>query len=150
MSEKSERIPVANIDNHPELTPPHDEKLADLLKMAMNGKIPVYYAAVPFRLIRPFSPDYDPRRHPIGLQAIRDVQERWNRQQFTNMVVYQQNETFVMSDDYIVYYACMEGSPDYVPCWVLGHCKSSEALDLQGPIRKEDLPQILLGTGARQ
>ena len=108
--------------------------------------MPVYFAAIPLASIKPFSDLYDPRRHPIGQQAIASVLEQWKNQQFKNMVVYPRNDVFIMSDDYITYYACLQGRPDYVPCWVLGQCTSPDAHDIRGPVRKEDLRKVLLGS----
>ena len=144
MPGNSERVDPKTLWAHPDLTPPQDPVLIDLLKKALTGDIPVYFAAVPLKLIQPFS-NFDPRKNLVGRQAIVDTQARWRNQQFQNMLVYQQGEKFVMSDDYITYYACLEGDPDFVPCWVLGECTSPEAHDVQGPIKTEDLNQILLG-----
>jgi hypothetical protein len=146
MHDETERVPTTSLRNHSQLEPPRDPMLMQLLERALKGDIPVYFAAIPLRLVRPFSTLYNPSQHPAGRQAIAEVQERWKRQEFTHMVVYQQDDKFVMSDDYITYYACLEGNPDYVPCWVLGNCTSPDACDVQGPIRREDLRRILLGT----
>ena len=146
MRERIERVPVESIHSHPELTPPHDAVLTRLLESALKGDVPVYFAAIPLRLIKPFADFYDPRRHPVGRQAIAMIQERWRNQQFTNMLVYPRDDVFVMSDNYIAYYACLEGKPDYVACWIVGHCTSPDACDVQGPIRKEDLRKVLFGS----
>jgi hypothetical protein len=145
MPDKPERLPVPSFELHPELTPPDDPQLIQLLQSALSGNIPVYFAAIPLRLIRPFSTTYDPRRHPVGRQLIADVQEQWEQQVFQQLIVYQQGDAFIMSDDYAVYYAALAGNPDYVPCWVLGECASPNAVDVQGPIRQEELAHILLG-----
>ncbi len=146
MQERVERVPVESLHGHPELTPPHDTVLDYLLECALQGNVPVYFAAIPLGLIKPFSDLYDPRRHPIGRQAIASIQEHWKNQEFKNMLVYPRKDVFIMSDDYITYYACLEGKPEYVPCWVLGLCTTPDARDVQGPIRKEDLRKVLLGS----
>jgi hypothetical protein len=136
--------PKAVLD-HSDFTPPRDPELIRYMQQALRGEIPVYYAAIPLKLIKPFSGSYDPRRSPIGRRAIQQVQEEWKNQKFKCMLVYPQQNVFVMSDDYITYFASLEGQPDYVPCWVLGACTSPEACDVQGPIRKEDVRKILFG-----
>lgn len=146
MSDGSELVPSKSINDHPDLTPPQDSLFADLLKSAVDGETPVYFAALPLRLIKPFSNVYNPRNHPVGRQAISEIQAQWANGQFAPMFVYLQDGAFIMSDDYTIYYASLEGAPDYVPCWVLGPCTSPEACDVQGPIRKEDVRKLVFGS----
>jgi len=146
MDDRIKRIPPSRLQTLPELTPPSDPVLTYLLERAVEGNLPVYFAAVPLELVKPFSDSFDPRRHPVGVHAIAAVQQRWKNQRFTNLVVYPQGNVFIMSDDYITYYACLEGNSEYVPCWVLGACTNESARDVQGPIRKEDVRGILLGS----
>lgn len=142
---KLQSASVADLRNHPTLTPPHDSIFSQLLQAALTGEIAVYFAAIPLRLIKPFSSTYDPRLHPLGKLAVAAVKEEWKNERFKNMIVYPQGDNFVMSDDYITYYASLEGQPDFVPCWIMGQVTSADVCDVQGPIRGEDLRTILLG-----
>jgi hypothetical protein len=146
MRERTERIPIKNIQTDPGLTPPHDPMLDYLLEGALKGNVPVFFAAIPLKIIKPFSDQYDPRRHPIGKQAVAMIQEQWKAKRFKNMLVYPKDDAFVMSDDYVTYYACLEGKADYVPCWVFGRFTSPHTRDVQGPIAKEDLRKALFGS----
>jgi hypothetical protein len=145
MPDRVGRISVESLYIDPSLTPPHDAVLDYLLERALEGNLPVYFAAVPLGLIKPFSDQYDPRRHKLWPQLFASVREQWTNQQFKNILVYQRKTSFIMSDDYVTYYACLAGQPDYVPCWVLGNCTHPDARDVQGPIRAEDLRKALLG-----
>jgi hypothetical protein len=53
---------------------------------------------------------------------------------FPRLWVCEKDNMFVMSDDYPQYHACLQGQPDYVPCWVLGHPNHTAAKDVQGPV----------------
>jgi len=146
MRDHVEPVPIEHLHNHPDLTPPHDAVLDYLLERALEGNVQVYFAAIPLGLVKPFSDQYDPRRHALWPQLFASVQERWKNQQFQKMLVYPKKDVFIMSDDYITYFACMAGNPEYVPCWVLGPCTHPDARDVQGPMSTEGLREAILGS----
>ncbi len=63
--------------------------------------------------------------------------EEWSNGQVQKLFVYQRGKWFVVSDDYIVLFAALNGLPDYVPCWVLGKPEGDLVRDVQGPNRFE-------------
>jgi hypothetical protein len=140
---REEKVPLKNIISDNKLRPPDDPVFSYLLEDAVKGRIPVYYAAVPLELVRPFAPDFHPEEHPIGKQAMQAIFDNWQSGKFIPMWVYPRNDNFIMSDDYITYAAALKGQPDYVPCWVLGDPKLPGVKDIQGPIKTEDILKIL-------
>jgi hypothetical protein len=142
-SSNQAKIAVADIHSLPDLTPKHDQRFSTLLQGAVSGDVPVYFAAVPLALCVPFDLDYRPDLHPVGVKAINQMTEKWNKGQFQNMFVYQRGKWFVVSDDYIVLFAALPGLPDYVPCWVLGKPESNLVRDVQGPIPSSDVTRLL-------
>jgi len=50
---------------------------------------------------------------------------------------------FITSDNYIEYFAAVEGEPDHLPCWVFGRPSRPEATLVQGPLSVEDLKEVL-------
>ncbi len=114
----SNRAVIAASDIHelPDLTPKHDERFSALLDGALSGDVPVYFAAVPLALCVPFDLDYRPEMHPVGAMAIRQMTEEGRNGQFQNMFFCQRGKRFVVSDDYIVLFATLNGLPDYMPC----------------------------------
>ena len=59
------------------------------------------------------------------------------------LFVYQRGKWFVVSDDYIVLFAALNGLPDYVPCWVLGKPDGDLVRDVQGTVASKDVAQLL-------
>ncbi len=84
------------------LQPLHDPVFDHLLESALGGRVDVYFAAVPLSAIRPFDPDYEPQRHPVGLAAIEEAMKRWRAGAFQPVWVYQKGHEFILSDDYII------------------------------------------------
>src|SRR6266536_1466783 len=107
------------------LTPPKDVVMIYLMSRAATGHLPVYFAAIPIELVRPFSTEYDPRRHRVGRQAVDAKKEDWLAGRFSKMWVYPDASSYVMSDDYITFYAAQEGQPDFLPCFILGETDDS-------------------------
>jgi hypothetical protein len=125
------------------LRPLYDPVFNHLLEGAYNGSVAVYFAAVPLVLVRPFDPDYDPTKHPIGEAAVRELISRWSTGQFQNSWVYQKGQEFVLSDDYIVWEAAKRGLPDFLPCWILGKPTNAALRDVQGPIGSNEVAKLL-------
>jgi hypothetical protein len=136
-------VKVSELHEMPGLTPPNDPVLLYLFSRAAEGHLPVYFGAIPLNLVRPFSTEYDPRRHPIGRQAVDAAKRDCQAGNFTKLWVYPDGSTYVMSDDYIPFYAAQEGQPDYLPCFILGRTEDSQVMDLQGPIQVSDVRKAL-------
>ena len=136
-------VKVEDLHMLPELTPAPDKVFDYLLEQAIKGHLEVYYAAVPLKLVTPFDKEYDPRKHPVGQQAIDAFFQAWQKNDFQISWVYPKSEKFILSDDYIVYYAVLKGQPDYIPCYVLGGSKHPDLKDIQGPISTDDIRRLL-------
>jgi len=105
-----------------------------LFKLAIQGDPRVYFAAIPLRLIRPYAPEFNFLMLPGGEAIIAAIIAQARQGHFPRLWVYEKDNTFVMSDDYPKYHACILGQPDYVPCWVLGYPQHIAAKDVQGPV----------------
>jgi hypothetical protein len=57
--------------------------------------------------------------------------------------VYPKEEHFILSDDYISYFTCIEGQPDYVACYVLGKPVHPDVRDVQGPLHPDCVRELL-------
>jgi hypothetical protein len=114
-----------------------------LLQGAISGAVSVFFAAVPLALCVPFDLDYRPDLHPVGAKAISDATEAGSKGQFQNLFVYQRGKWFIVSDDYIILFAALNGLPDYVPCWVLGRPEGDLVRDVQGPIAPSEVTRLL-------
>ena len=106
--------------NHPDLTPKMDERFSQLFDEAMDGRVPVCYAVIPLALCIPFDQDYRPDLHPAGKEAIRQFADEARKGKHKFMWAYQRGYWFVISDDYMPYFAALSGLPDFVPCFVMG------------------------------
>ena len=136
------RVPLKELQPHPELTPKRDETFMQLAEKAVKGEVPVYFAAIPLRHCVPFDVDYRPDRHPVGKQALQSTAQEGAKGNFTNMIVYPRGAWFVVADDYIPLFAALLGNPDDVPCWVLGKPDDDYARQVQGPIDAEGVREI--------
>lgn len=123
----------------PGLQPLEDKVFQYLFGQAMTGDLQVFWAAIPMGLIIPFDKEYNPSLHPVGAAAIEEVTKEWQKGQFRYCWVYPQNKKFVLSDDYIIYFAALNGKPDYLPCFVMGDPHEDGVVDIQGPMSPESL-----------
>jgi len=121
-----------NVDNL--FKPPHDEVFDTLFGLAMQGDLLIYFAAVPLQLIKPFSEEFKIALIPKGQQIIDSIIDNAARGKFARIWVYERGDSFIMSDDYATYEACLQGQPDYVPCWTLGKPRNPLAEQVQGPV----------------
>jgi len=136
-------VPTDEIDILPGLVPRHDQEFDYLLQRALGGLVPVYFAAVPRTLIRPFDTEYDPAKHPVGAMAIEQTTAEWRAGTFHHVWVYPSGDAYVLSDDYIPWAAATRGQPDFLPCWVLGYPSVPGAVDVQGPIAPSGVRKLL-------
>ena len=121
-----------NADNR--YKPPQDYIFNALFLLAMQGDLMVYFAAVPLHLIKPFSNDFKFSAIPNGQQIIDTIIDKAKCGNFARIWVYEKGDLFIMSDDYPAYEACLQGQPDYVPCWTLGRPRNPLVEDIQGPV----------------
>ena len=140
---KNEKVAVDKIRLDPLLTPKKDETWMTLAGRATNGRLPVYYAQIPFMLCVPFDLDYRPDLHPVGAEAIKRTLKAAQEGKFSYMIVYPRGKWFVVSDDYIFLFAALVGRPEYVPCWVLGKPENDLIKDVQGPLEVEEVKKIM-------
>lgn len=127
-------IPISKLNYIPdwELTPdPHFQKL---FGDALDGKLPVYFAAIPTRLIRRFDATCRPEITISGRRVVDAITQAWREGKFQIIWVYECDGMFVASDDYFVVASVEAGKPDYCPCYVLGRPTHQEIRDIQGPI----------------
>ncbi|MBM4033054.1 MAG: hypothetical protein FJ291_14905 [Planctomycetes bacterium] len=136
---------VEELHVRPGLTPKTDERMIDLMKKALRGVVPVYFASIPLALCVPFDVDYRPDLDPVGAAAIAQVAAyaRKGNWRVLVMIVYPRGRWFVVSDDYIKLFAALSGQPEYVPCWVLGKPEGDLLQQVQGPIALETVSRIL-------
>ena len=140
----TEKVKVEDI-NLFDYQPKKDDILIYLWEQALAGKTPVYFAAIPLQMIEPFDKEYDPRKLPIGKKAIEAIMENWRNNKFQYAWVYPRDDKFILSDDYMAYYAALTGQPDFVPCLVLGKPENDAVKDVQGPIVHEEIRRLIFG-----
>lgn len=140
---KKETVPRDKINVNNEFKPPDDPLFAYLLDETIAGRVPVYFASIPLKIIRPFAPDFHPETHPIGKEMVEAITADWREGHFHFMWVYPKGGHFVMSDDYLTFASAVQGQPDFMPCWVLGDPRLPGVKDIQGPIRHEDVRKLL-------
>jgi len=106
---------------------PTDHKFIELYKNVMTGELPFYSALIKQEGIVPFS-DYKPTIpraylhfiiHQIGLEYM------------PKLHVYQENDKFIMSDDYNTYYSYILLNVKNIPCYVMGEPIGEYVLEKQ-------------------
>jgi hypothetical protein len=95
---------------------PIDQKLLDLLKEAYTKNFSCYKALIKFSAIKPFS-NYIPE---IGKKNLETFAIEEEQEEFHYLFVYQEEDKFIMSDDYRAYYCYKILGNKEVPCVVLG------------------------------
>lgn len=125
------------------LRPLFDPVFDHLLEGACGGTVEVFSAAVGLELIRPFDPDYDPCKHPVGQAAVDDLVTRWSEGQWRPAWVYQQRQEFILSDDYIIWLAAKRVPLAHVPCLILGKPLHQGLRDLRGPLEEREVLSAL-------
>lgn len=129
---------LAQLQSIPELVPPIDPVFSYLLEEAIAGRVQVYYAEVPLKLVWPFAPSFDVEAHPVGKMMVDAVFEAGCQGQFEKIWVYPKDDHFVSSDDYAILAAARRGDPDLVPCWVLSNPHLPGVQNIRGPITTMD------------
>lgn len=143
---ETKRIAVSEIKGSvPGLEPAKDEVLLYLFDKVCSGELPVYFGAVPFELIVPFDKEYDPRKHPVGRAAVDQCSRDWLQGTMKYVCLYERGDRFILSDDYITFFAAVEGSPRLLPAWILGKPLSPRVEQLQGPIQYDEAVKVLFG-----
>ena len=95
---------------------PIDQKMMDLLKQAYTKDFSCYKAIIKFEVIKPFS-DYVPE---LTRGELDRFEQEEKRSEFHYIFVYQEEDKFIMSDDYKAYYCYKIFNFKEVPCVVLG------------------------------
>lgn len=117
---------------------PTDQKMMRLLKCAYTGDPHCYKALIKFDAIKPFS-DYVPRQ--INKDYLVKFMEEEDKKQLHYIFVYQEEDKFIMSDDYSAYYCYKILGFKEIPCVVLGEPKGASVLFKGNPFFLEP-PQI--------
>jgi hypothetical protein len=137
-----EIVNLKDIHTHPDLSPKLDETFISLMQKALEGEVPVYFAAVPLVLCVPFDLDYRPDLHHIAAQVIAEYAKDLNNKTFHKMLVYPRGKWFIVGDHYLELFSTFEALPAYAPCWILGKLDNEHVRDLQGPISPDDFKKI--------
>lgn len=114
---------------------PKDKKFIELYKKAFNEEIPVYWAMIDIEAIKPYS-KYKPEP---SQRIIDNTHQRLKNGKLPAIYVYSENDYFIMSDDYLLYYTYFYSGYKAIPCIVLGEPKGKSVKDQVGPIK---LPKL--------
>jgi len=128
---------------NPNWQPPPDPVFQYLLDEAVRGWVPVYFAAVPLVRLKRAAPTFHPENTPGGPDVVTQIMQRWRSGDFRNLWVYPKDDVFVVSDDYFTLAAAEIGTPDFMPCWVLGKITKGNAEQVQGPIPQDTVRDLL-------
>jgi hypothetical protein len=83
------KVDPSTVHPLPGLTPKTDERFSYLLSQALDGQIPVYFAAIPLALCVPFDLDYRLDLRPVGAEAIKQAANQARQDNPQNMFAYQ-------------------------------------------------------------
>jgi len=137
---KKVKLNTKDVHIHSDFSPQIDETFIELVKKALKGEIPVYYAAVPLAICVPFDLEYDPNDIPIAelREAINNLINHYVRDgknnKFHHMIVYPKGRWFIVSDHYPEFFAAVENNPSYVPCGIMGDFNSDFVEIIEGPL----------------
>lgn len=137
---QTKMVDLKNIRPHQALKVKMDETFLELFDSAIMGKVPIYFAQVPFRLIRPFDESFLPqRRHPDGERGIQVIVELIKQGNGPAVWVYPKDGMFILSDDYISYEASSVAHAESVPCFVMGEAAAPGVEMIKGPLSREEI-----------
>lgn len=114
---------------------PKDEGFIELYKKAFKEEIPVYWALIEKEAIKPFSkflPD-------LSQKFVDNIHQKLDHGDLSSIYVYPENDIFIMSDDYNLYYIYLDLGYKKLPCFILGEPKGKYVSDLTGPVK---LPKL--------
>jgi hypothetical protein len=101
-----------------------DEKLIKLIMACHKKEVACRMALVEFDFIKPFT-DYKPE---IDEKIKRHFLKKLQNRDFMKLLVYQEGDKFVMSDDYNAYYFYKEIDLKKIPCVVIGEIKNKKGV----------------------
>ena len=87
----------------PGWAPPDDLVFQYLLREAVAGHVPVYFASVPIQRLQRFSPGFHPETTEGGAEVVAAIMSRWRAGDFAKMWVYPDGDHFVVADDYFTW-----------------------------------------------
>ena len=140
---ETELVNMDDINVAPGLNPKIDDFFVDLIVKASEGRVPVYYAAIPLSLVIPFDVEYRPDLHPIGKQYIEKLVEDMESEKYHPLRVYPKGKWFICPDDYMELFAAIQGNPPYVPGYILGDFNNEDVKGVRGPLSVTDVRKIL-------
>lgn len=114
---------------------PKDKTFLELYKKAFKGEIQTYWGIVSIDGIKPFS-SYHPE---ISQDFIDRFHQKVNSGDLSSMYVYLQDDKYVMSDDYNLYYIYLYSGYKKIPCYILGEAEDKYISDKVGPIKLPEL-----------
>lgn len=136
------RVPVESIHPDPDNHPPQDDALIALLMDLANGRTKMFWAAIPLRYVRPFSPTYKPMSWAPWEQLFNEYVERIKNNKFPPLLTYQVGDFYVLSDDYAQYYAYLECDSEYAHCYVIGAPRGDHAAKVRPATEAETKRQL--------
>ena len=95
---------------------PEDKKFGELFKKVLLKELPFYVAIIKTEGIKPFS-SYKPTP---STALNHDILTNIKSGHHPKIHVYQEDEYFIMSDDYRTYFTYLELKKNLIPCIVLG------------------------------
>jgi hypothetical protein len=98
--------------------PEKDEKLIELIISAKKDEIPVYEGVVDITKIKPFC-EYKPNKERVK-DTRNHLKQNIENQKPPLLLVYQEDENLIMSDDYNAYFTYLSEGFKKVPCIILG------------------------------
>ena len=131
---KTRMINIKSVKHHAELSPRTDPMFSKLFKLALNGKVPTYFANIPFRLVHPFDKQYCPQDHPDGRGIVHQMESGIAVDNAPTIWVYPKDGIFILSDDYLAYTALRNARMELLPCYVMGEPAGCEVKDIRGPL----------------
>jgi len=137
-------VDLKNVRPHPALKAKMDETFMELLQSAIGGKVSIYFAQVPFRLIRPFDESFLPQLlHADGQRGIQFMTELIKQGNGPAVWVYPKGGMFILSDDYHLYEASRVAKAEFVPCLVMGKAAAHGVERIEGPLSQEEILDAL-------
>lgn len=123
--------------------PKTDSTFIRLFKKVIQGDLPVYLARVPMSSLKPFDSSFHLQISSQLEESINELSEHFKSLSGPIAWVYLAEQSYVLSDDYLLYEVAQMAKIATLPCYVMGVPSATSAEIIRGPLSRMEVDEAI-------